>query len=136
MPDRDLNPVRNRNVAFAPPYPRYAFPLAIGKAWYTEVRTTVAGQPDQGTLLQNVSATVRGGERVTVPAGIFTALRIDLAIEWRVSVEVSERGNSTERFWYSPQARNAVFHQRTDYAYGRVVTNDTVTELESFSLGA
>ena len=132
--DRNLNPIRNRNVAFAPPYPRYAFPLTIGKAWRTEVRTTVTGQPDQGTLFQNVSGNVRGWERVTVPAGVFTALRIDLAITWRVSVEASERGNSTESFWYSPEVRNAVFHHRTDYASGRVVTNDVVTELESFGL--
>ncbi len=132
--DRNLNPIRNRNVAFAPPYPRYAFPLTIGKAWRTEVRTTVIGQPDQGTLFQNVSGNVPGWERVTVPAGMFTALRIDLAITWRVSVEASERGNSAESFWYSPQVRNAVFHHRTDYASGRVVTNDVVTELESFGL--
>jgi len=132
--DRDLNPIRNRNVAFAPPYPRYAFPLSIGKAWRTEIRTTVVGQPGQGTLFQDVSGKVPGWERVTVPAGMFTALRIDLAITWRVSVEASERGNSAESFWYSPQVRNAVFHHRTDYAYGRVVTNDVVTELESFSL--
>lgn len=132
--DRNLNPIRNRNVAFAPPYPRYVFPLTIGKAWRTEVRTTVVGQPEQGTLFQSVSANIPGWERVTVPAGVFTALRIDLAIEWRVSVEATERGNSAESFWYSAQARNAVFHHRTDYAYGRVVTNDVVTELESFSL--
>jgi hypothetical protein len=134
--DRDLNPIRNRNVAFAPPYPRYAFPLTIGKAWRTEVRTTVVGQPDQGTLLQNVSASVRGWERVTVPAGIFTTLRIDLAIEWQNTRDATERGNSTETFWYSAQVQNAVLHHRTDYASGRVVTNDSVTSLESLSAGA
>jgi hypothetical protein len=134
--DRNLNPIRNRNVAFAPPYPRYAFPLAIGKAWRTEVRTTVAGRPDQGTLLQDVSATVHGWERVTVPAGVFTTLRIDLAIAWRDTAYATERGNSTESFWYSATVRNAALHHRIDYVQGRVVSNDVVTELESFSTGA
>ncbi|MCG6876822.1 MAG: hypothetical protein LJE97_17170 [Betaproteobacteria bacterium] len=134
--DRDLNPVRNRNVAFEPAYPRYAFPLAIDKTWSGEVRTNVIGAPDQGTLLQHVRATVHGWERVTVPAGIFTALRIDLAVEWRVSVEASERGNSTESFWYAASVRNAVFHHRVDFVQGRIVTNNIATELKWFHSGA
>lgn len=134
--DRDLNPVRNRNVTFEPAYPRYAFPLAIGKTWAGEIRTNVIGAPDQGTLVQRVRAAVHGWERVTVPAGIFTALRIDLAIDWQVSVEASERGNSTESFWYAASVRNAVFHHRVDFAQGRVETNNIATELESFHSGA
>jgi len=134
--DRDLNPVRNRNVTFEPAYPRYAFPLAIGKTWSGEVRTTVIGAPDQGALIQHVRANVHGWERVTVPAGIFTALRIDLAIDWRVTVEASERGNSTESFWYATSVRNAVFHHRVDFAQGRIVTNNSATALESFHPGA
>lgn len=133
--DRDLNPVRSRNVAFQPAYPRYSFPLAIGKMWRTTVRTTVVGDSGQGTLLQDVSAAVRGWERVTVPAGIFTALRIDLAINWQNSAFATERGNSTEAFWYAANVRNAVFHHRTDYSEGRIVTNNVVTELESFKVG-
>jgi hypothetical protein len=32
--------------------------------------------------------------------------------------------------------RNAVFHHRVDFAQGRLESNNSVTELESFSVGA
>jgi hypothetical protein len=83
-----------------------------------------------------VSATVRGWERVTVPAGNFTALRIDLAIDWRDSDNAAAWGNSAESFWYAAEVRNAVFHHRVDFAQGRLESNNSVTELESFSVGA
>src|SRR5262245_46609379 len=31
--DRSLNPIRTQNLAYDPPFPRYSFPLAIGKTW-------------------------------------------------------------------------------------------------------
>lgn len=134
--DRNLNPLRSRNVVFDPAYPRFSFPLAIGKTWRAEVRSSRVPAERYGTLLQRVSASVRGWERVTVPAGTFTALRIDLAIDWRNSDDAQVWGNSSESFWYAPQVRNMVFHHRVDFAQGRMESNNSVTELESFSVDA
>jgi hypothetical protein len=134
--DRGLNLLRSRNVVFEPAYPRYAFPLAIGKTWRADVRSSAVPAVRYGTLLQRVQATVRGWERVTVPAGTFTALRVDLAIDWRNGDDAQVWGNSSESFWYVPQARNMVFHHRVDFAQGRMESNNSVTELESFSVGA
>jgi hypothetical protein len=134
--DRNLNQVRDRSLAYTPAYPRFAFPLAIGKAWETEVRTNPIGIVGQGTLLQRVSGIARGWERVTVPAGIFTALRIDLAIDWRDTAQATIWGNSAETFWYATEVRNAVFHHRIDFPQGRLQSNNSVTELESFRVEA
>jgi hypothetical protein len=133
--DRNLNLLRSRNVAYEPAYPRFAFPLAIGRAWSAEVRSVTVPAARYGTLQQRVRATVRGWERVTVPAGTFVALRVDLAIDWRDTDSASTWGNSAETFWYAPEVRNAVFHHRTDFPQGRFESNNSVTELESYRVG-
>jgi hypothetical protein len=134
--DRNLNPLRRRNVVFEPAYPRFAFPLAIGKTWQAEVRSTQLPAQRYSTLLQRLSATVKGWERVTVPAGTLTALRVDLAIDWRDTDDTQVWGNSSESFWYAAGVRNAVFHHRVDFDQGRMESNNSVTELESLTVGA
>jgi hypothetical protein len=134
--DRSLNLLRSRNVVFEPAYPRFAFPLAIGNTWRADVRSSTVPAARYGTLNQRVSATVRGWERVTVAAGTFTALRIDLAIDWRNADDASVWGNSSESFWFATGVRNAVFHHRVDFAQGRLESNNSVTELVSFGPGA
>ena len=59
-----------------------------------------------------------------------------LAIPSQVSVEVAQRGNSTDSFWYAASVRNAVFHLRVEFAQGRIVTSNIATELESSHPGA
>jgi len=132
--DRDLNLVVNQGVAFQPPYPRFMFPLAIGKTWSVETRSRVSPEPGTGTLVQSVSATVRGWERITVPAGVFTALRIDAAVNWRNTDFASVWGNSAESFWYATNVRNAVLHHRVDFPHGGIQSNNVVTELQSFKV--
>lgn len=134
--DRDLNPVRWRNRAFDPAYPRYAFPLAVGKTWRATVRSSAVPAVRYGTLLEQVSATVRGWERVTVPAGTFVALRVELAIDWRDSDDAQVWGNSSDTFWYVAAVRSAVLRHRVDFPQGRIESNNSVTELASYSVGA
>lgn len=134
--DRSLNLLRSRNREFTPAYPRFAFPLEIGKTWRANVTSSAVPAVRYGTLSQQVSATVRGWERVTVPAGTFTALRVDLAIDWRDTDDATIWGNSSERFWFAAEVRNAVFHHRVDFAQGRLESNNSVTELVSFAAGA
>ena len=134
--DRNLNLVRWRNRAFAPAYPRFAFPLAIGKSWRVDVRSSAIPAVRYGTLIERVSATVRGWERVTVPAGTFTTLRVDLAIDWRDTDAAGVWGNSSDTFWYAAEVRNAVLRHRVDYPYGGAQSNNIVTEVESFSVSA
>lgn len=133
--DRNLNLIRWRNRAFAPPYPRFEFPLAVGKSWRVDVRSSAIPSVRYGTLIERISATVRGWERVKVPAGTFTALRVDLALDWRDAEDATVWGNSMDTFWYAAEARNAVLRHRVDYPHGGMQSNNIVTEVESFSVG-
>jgi hypothetical protein len=134
--DRNLNLVRWRNRAFAPAYPRFEFPLAIGKRWRVNLRSSAIPSVRYGTLIEEVSGVVRGWERVKVPAGSFTALRIELAIDWRDAEAAGVWGNSMDTFWYSAEVRNAVLRHRVDYPYAGAQSNNIVTEVESFSVSA
>lgn len=133
--DLDLNPLRSGNVVYEPAYPRFSFPLAIDKSWRGQ--TVAREQPRRlfGVLRQDLRANVHGWERATVPAGIFTALRVDISIDWQNPDNAQSRGSSMESFWYVADVRNIVLHHRIDFE-NRVETNNSVTELESFRVGS
>jgi hypothetical protein len=112
------------------------FPLAIGKTWGGEVVSSEVPARRYATLRQRLKASVRGWERVTVPAGTFTALRIDIAVTWRDTDNAQVWGNSAETFWYAVEVRNMVLHHRVDYPYDGVQSSNVLDELESFRAGA
>jgi hypothetical protein len=88
-----------------------------------------------GNFRQRVRASVRGWEKVIVPAGTFTALRIDISVDWN-DVDVAELfGTTAETIWYVPQIRNMAFYHLVDFQ-GRHEVNNAVLELESFRLSA
>jgi hypothetical protein len=79
------------------------FPLYVGKEWQ------YAYKPDIG-FQRTVSFKVTGQERVTTPAGNFTALRIEKQAQWAkatpkwgTSVE-----NATATYFYSPETKSIV----------------------------
>lgn len=69
-----------------------------------------------------------------MPTGLYTALRVDIAIDWQNPDNAQSRGSSKESFWYAAEVRNIVLHHRVDFE-DRVETNNSVTELESFRPG-
>ena len=76
-----------------------------------------------------------GWERITVPAGTFTALRIDVAVTWSDLDAAGLRGMTRETVWYVPEVRNFALSHRQDF-YGDVqLVNDSVLELTAFSGG-
>jgi len=133
--DRNLNPLRSGKVVYEPAYPRFSFPLAIGKTWRGQTVARELPRRQFGVVREDLRANVHGWERVTVPAGIFTALRVDIAIDWQNPENAQSRGSSMESFWYAADVRNIVFHHRIDFE-NRQVTNNSVTQLESFRPGS
>jgi hypothetical protein len=134
--DRNLNPLRSGDWMYEPAYPRFSFPLALGKTWSGEVKSSEMPARRYGTLRQRLKAKVRGWERVTVVAGTFTALRIDLAINWSDTDNAQVWGSSAETFWYAVEVRNLVLHHRVDYPYDGIQSSNVLVELESFRVGA
>jgi len=134
--DRNFNPLRSGDWVYEPAYPRFSFPLAIGKAWSGEVVSSEVPARRYATLRQRLKANVRGWERVTVSAGTFTALRIDLAVNWNDTDNAQVWGNSAETIWFAAEVRNMVLHHRVDYPYDGIQSSNVLLELESFRVGA
>ena len=135
--DRNLNPLRSGNWVHEPAFPRYSFPLGVGQAWSGEVISSEEAPARRyARLRQRIKANVRGWERVTVSAGTFTALRIDLAVNWSDTDNAQVWGNSAETVWYAAEVRNMVLHHRVDYPYDGIQSSNVLVELESFRVGA
>jgi hypothetical protein len=134
--DRNLNPLRSGDWLYEPAYPRFSLSLAIGKAWSGEVIASEVPSRRYARQRQRLKASVRGWERVTVPAGTFTALRIDLAVNWSDTDNAQVWGNSAETVWYAAEVRNMVLHHRVDYPYDGIQSSNVLVELESFRVGA
>jgi hypothetical protein len=135
--DRNLNPLRSGNWVHEPAFPRYSFPLGVGQVWSGEVISSEEAPARRyARLRQRLKANVRGWERVTVSAGTFAALRIDLAVNWSDTDNAQVWGNSAETVWYAAEVRNMVLHHRVDYPYDGIQSSNVLVELESFRVGA
>ncbi|MGH8681542.1 MAG: hypothetical protein ACREVS_09475 [Burkholderiales bacterium] len=133
--DFNLNPLRIGNVDFRPPFQRFSFPLAVGKTWQSELVKREMPVQRYSTVRESVKGAVIGWERITVPAGTFTALRIDVTTVWSDIDASGARGSSRETVWYVPEVRNVALLHRQDF-YGDVrIINDSVLELTAFSVG-
>src|SRR5262245_22264206 len=67
--DANLNPVQTKNIVYQPPFPRYEFPLSIGKVWSGTVMKDAVPAQRYGHVREEVKGSVAGWERITVPAG-------------------------------------------------------------------
>jgi hypothetical protein len=132
--DANLNPVRTKNTAYEPPYPRYEFPLSIGKNWSATVMRDAVPAQLQGRVREEVKGNVAGWERVTVPAGTFTALRIDLGGNWTNVDNADNFGTFTEKVWYVPEVRNMALYQRMYLFHALQIIDNSTLELNAFSL--
>ncbi len=101
--DRDWNQLRQGQIEYAPLYPFAKFPLEAESKWTGVVKFDSGGV----TLIHDVTAQVAGWERVTVPAGTFDAVRINLRGYFR-AVGIGGTGSIIDTYWYAPVARQFV----------------------------
>jgi hypothetical protein len=102
-------------VEFRPPFDSMPFPLQVGRSWSDNV---VAINPATRTQIPiQVSSTARCWENITVPAGAFTALRIERTgyvqdVAWNKS-------QTTLRMvdWYLPAVNRVVMTWHDTYYY-------------------
>jgi hypothetical protein len=134
--DRNLNALRTRNVVNQPAFPRYRFPLSIGQAWSATVLSERQPVERYGRWRQEMQGRVGGWERITVPAGSFTALRIDIQITSHNVDSAQTWGNTAETAWFVPSLRNLALYHRVDFFFGRQEVGNDVMELDSFNVGA
>lgn len=88
------------------------FPLSPGKSWSFDY--SLRSQPGREIKISQ-TATVRGWETVTVPAGSFRALRVEHAGRYTANEGgYSWSGTIRETCWYAPSARRMVMREYRD----------------------
>lgn len=116
-----------------PFYPNFSFPLWVGKTWKGKVAFESTDQPGKEVEAE-LEARVVGYESVTVPAGTFYALRIELGGPYRaMNLEGSWTGEIKDTLWYAPEVRNAVRYEYKDTA-GTSPYNHEIHELVRYWL--
>lgn len=139
----------------------YDFPLVENKTWKVEYQTN---NPSAKVKLEKISKqyTVLGWEEITVPAGTFRAMKIEMEGEWHsefnpvgasaLSAVSADSSGSTgvvkaqnastpkpasgklyQAFWYVPEVKNYVKAVYEDYQSGGALNKRTTEELESFT---
>ncbi|MBK6631385.1 MAG: hypothetical protein IPG33_10250 [Betaproteobacteria bacterium] len=133
----DFNLVRIEASRFTkttlPYYPNFSFPLWVGKTWKAKVAFASTDQPGK-SVRADLEARVVGFESVTVPAGTFFALKIELGGPYRASnLEGNWTGHIEDTLWYAPEARNAVRYEYKDTS-GTSLYNHEIHELVRYWL--
>jgi len=130
-----FNLVRIEAPAFtqtaAPFYPNYSFPLYVGKTWKGKVVLSNTKQPGIEVSAELQGKAV-GWEMVTVPAGIYLALKLRME-GWYVATGPGGAwdGRIEDTLWYAPEVRNAVRYEYIDFV-GVSRYNHEVHELVRF----
>ena len=105
---------------FDPAFPRYEYPLAPGRRWYTVVRAT--DPATRQTYSVHTQGRVVGWERIRVPAGEFDALRIQRYVFAGNQDAHRTQESIAETDWYVPAlgmaARTQGSSEHFDTSYG------------------
>lgn len=108
-----------------PFYPSFSFPLKIGKTWRRNVDFSASDKPGN-EVHAKLEARVAGWESVTVPAGTFMALKIELT-GWYVGQNMSGfplDGRIEDTLWYAPEVHNVVRSEYRDTAGGATYSHE------------
>lgn len=99
-----------KNIA-DPFYPMYSFPLEVGKSWEQKVTFTATAVSNHRRVV-TLTGKVLGWEQVTVPAGTFNALKIDVRGPYNHETFTTRQwwfgGWQTDTLWYVPEVKNVV----------------------------
>lgn len=108
--DREWNLIATRNadnsgLDYSPPLKYYDFPLFPGKTWQQDTTET---NTKTGTVKSHSVAGVVGQwETVSVPAGTFRAIKVELQTEV-FDHSTGERISGSDRSWFVPDVRRSV----------------------------
>lgn len=128
----DMNPIDRGGMHFAPSFARYAFPLAPGKEWSSEI---VGDNSKAGKQWRyQIKGKVVDWEKVRVPAGEFEALKIVVEAQYAEAADSGHPGGKlNETVWFVPALNNYVKLEYQDAdAQGRLYSRDS-WELMSFA---
>jgi hypothetical protein len=130
--DREWNLIGTRNadnsgLDYSPPLKYFDFPLFPGKTWRQV--TTETNIKTGASRSHTISGTVGQWEDVSVPAGTFRAIKIELQTEL-FNPGTGERIAGSDISWYVPEVRRSVKSLTTGKDGGR-----RVIQLVRYELG-
>ena len=130
--DREWNLIGTRNadnsgLDYSPPLKYFDFPLFPGKTWRQV--TTETNIKTGASRSHTISGTVGQWEDVSVPAGTFRAIKIELQTEL-FDPGTGERIAGSDTSWYAPEVRRSVKSLTTGKDGGR-----RVIQLVRYELG-
>lgn len=102
--DRDWNPITIGSWQYSPHLTSFSFPLKQGKRWKQNASATVRGI----TGRIHSKGKVIGWEQVTVPAGRFDALKVQVERTYTGVDRVGAPSTTTDTFWYVPDVKKNV----------------------------
>lgn len=108
--NREWNLISTRNAEnggldYSPPLKYYDFPLYPGKTW--QQTTTETDIKTGKTRIHTITGKVGDWEDVTVPAGTFHAIRVNLGTDV-FNASTGEKINGTDTSWYVPEVHRSV----------------------------
>lgn len=120
---------------FNPPLELIRFPLRPGSKWHQTIQVSTPGR----VHVRFVDASVLRWERVTTPAGTFSALKVVLQMNLGDANWLWNSRQVTETLWYAPEVKRWVRReyrsQRTDHSFiPRVDYDWKLWELRSYHL--
>lgn len=108
---RELPLPNTQRFRYEPALTAYAYPLAPGKTWREVVRATDVATG--ATYNTHLYGKVVGWERISVPAGVFDALRIQREVFAGNSSGRRTQEEIRETEWYVPSVGRSVRNQST-----------------------
>jgi hypothetical protein len=126
---------------FAQPLERFRFPLASGQRWNQWVDQVNDTARTSGQV--NRYVTVRGTEKVTVRAGTFDAVRMNVLMRLDDETPFRHATECNHMVWYAPAVRGVVREERrAEYLEkgdirdgGRRVSQNEIFELVAYAPG-
>lgn len=128
--DRQWNMIDDGRFKYEPSRSWLKFPLTLGFAWKQQFQST---NFQSGAAYSHFnSAVVAASEKITVPAGTFATIRLDIEGEMRSLGNDGTVTKNVLKIWYSPEVNRIVREESQTFANGRL-RDKSVTELTEYS---
>ena len=128
--DRQWNMIDDGQTKYEPARISAKFPLHVGDTWKQKFQSSNlrSGQ----TFYHIVNANVGDIEKITVPAGTFTAYKVEIEAEIRGADADAAITKNVFKYWYSPEVNREVKLEVQTIANGRL-RDKSITELTVYA---
>lgn len=120
-----------RSVIYSPRKLNLVFPLTTGRSWSENYTERMQGEREWND--HQTTGKVLGSEEITVPAGTFSTLEVELLTpgsfgprKRTIFVEPKNWGGLQEIFWYAPRIKNFVKYISKVYVSQKLATQETL----------